>query len=142
MPSARTKRYLILRQNELFLKFEALQLSKIPLNSAPYIKNMYNDRVELRNKAIDAKLTEHEWKMSIKNLYKERQCIKGNLLTMKDFWRMLRWYKDLYSDTHPNWESPWVKRQRGKISKYSHLAFERKAKQTFKNRGWDMAYFD
>jgi len=96
------------------LDFEAAVLASIP-EDVPYIKHMTDDRMALLRRALQQGLTDEQYQSLVKQQYIDRGFFKpaeGAVRARLDPYAMLRHYEDAYKARHPEWESPWKKRQR------------------------------
>lgn len=111
LKSKRQHRYEILRRMG-FLKGEAIQLSKVPLK-VPYMDTFIKRRYALFEKSKEMGRTEREYIQSVKELYKAKGYIKVDAIGRRrlDPWAYFREFEDGYRDKHPDYQSPWVKRQ-------------------------------
>jgi len=106
----RQQRYTMLRSKG-FLPFEAQTLSKIPVKSTPYIRELIVDRNKMYLNAKDKKTTTGTWEKQIKELYSTsgfRTNKRGKIVA--DVWKMVRYFEDRYKDKYPEYTSPWKKR--------------------------------
>lgn len=108
----RQKRYENLRNNG-FLPFEARVLSKVP-RKVPYMPPLIANRAKLQVKAKKEEWSQKRYEDYIKKLYKDRGWL-GLTRTGKvkyDTWQMLRESEDRYRNKHPEYSSPWLKKQK------------------------------
>lgn len=107
----RQHRYNILRRFG-FLKTESIQLSKVPMK-IPYMDKFLKTRFALFERSREMGRTERQYIRSIKELYKTKGFIKLDVLGRRrpDVWAFFREFEDGYKDKHPEYQSPWVKRQ-------------------------------
>lgn len=104
----RQNRYEVLRKTG-FLKGEAQTLSQIPFKT-PYMKPLVDNRRRDFRNAISRRMTRTQYEKGIRERYDKNGWFdsKGN----RSVWAMLREYEHAYVEKHPEWESPWEKRQR------------------------------
>jgi hypothetical protein len=98
----------------LFLPFEARPLSRVPIPTVPYMKELIKERQAMYRKAIEMKVGITKWESQIKELYKVNRWFKLNKVgkIIADPWRMFRDFGDKYRARKPEYDSPWEKRQR------------------------------
>ena len=118
---ARQARYAKLRQNG-FLPFEAQPFSRVSFK-VPYMPQLIATRASLQARAKREGWSQIKYRVAIKEQYLKKGWRKRNRAgqIVNDPWRMLRDYEDRYKSKHPEYESPWVKKQknwRGFTSKY------------------------
>lgn len=108
----RQARYEKLRKSG-FLPFEARVLSRVP-RKVPYMPQMVATRASLLARAKREKWSQQRFETNIKEQYRKKGWRKLNRAgkTVNDPWQMLRDYDDRYKDKHPEYVSPWVKKQK------------------------------
>jgi len=108
----RQNRYVKLGQYG-FLPFEAQPLSKVAW-SVPYMRLMIKDRIKLLKRAKSEEWSKAQYKADIIGQYQRKGWRKRGKpeLTVADPWAMLRDFADRYKVEHPEYESPWVKKQK------------------------------
>jgi len=97
-----------------FLGFEARPLSRIP-RKVPYMPQLIATRASLKARAKREGWSQARYETYIKEQYRKKGWRKLNrpgTKTVDDPWAMLRDYEDRYKDKHPEYNSPWVKRQK------------------------------
>ncbi len=109
----RQARYVNLRRNG-FLPFEARPLSRVPRN-VPYMPQLIATRASLLARARREGWSQIKYNISIKESYRKKGWRKLNRVgkIVNDPWQMLRDYEDRYKDKHPEYTSPWLKKQKG-----------------------------
>jgi len=108
--SRRQRRYVQLRESG-FLAFEAEKLSLVP-KTTPYLNKMVKDREKLQRRANRKGWTPGEYSKSIKLKYHGKGFVNKQRRQKLDVWQMLREYEYGYEQTHPNYNSPWLKRKK------------------------------
>ena len=115
MPFRKTRqaRYENLRKNG-FLPFEARPLSRVP-HRTPYMPQLIATRASLLARARREGWSKIRYNIAIKESYRRKGWRKLNRVgkIVNDPWQMLRDYEDRYKDKHPEYNSPWVKKQKG-----------------------------
>ena len=108
----RQARYVSRRRNG-FLPFEARALSRVPAR-VPYMPQLIATRASLRAHAQREGWSQIRYKTAIKEQYRRKGWRKLNRAGMivNDPWRMLRDYEDRYKSKHPEYTSPWLKKQK------------------------------
>jgi len=110
---ARQARYERRRRNG-FLPFEARPLSRIS-EKVPYMPQLIATRASLLARAKREGWSRARYETYIKEQYRKKGWRKLNRPGTKvvdDPWQMLRDYEDRYKDKHPEYISPWVKKQK------------------------------
>lgn len=112
MKTMRQRRYQVLVEAG-FLKSEAIPLSRVPHKSVPYMKEIIKNRQDLYNESRKQGLTLDEYRAKIKELYKSAGFMKQNKIKqwLIDVWAMFREVETRYIHKHPEYHSPWLKRQ-------------------------------
>ena len=108
----RQHRYEVLRK--IFcLKFEAFAWSKVPFY-VPYMNELMKGRFKSFDKAMKEGKSREEFSKEIKKEYRDRGYLKRNRLgqAVGDPWAYLRDFEHKYRSKHPEYESPWLPRQR------------------------------
>lgn len=103
----RQNRYAKLRKAG-FLKFEARDLSKIPLK-VPYMLPLMRQRFKDYKKAVKADWTISQWEKYIQQDYKQHKWLDSH--GKYSPWAMLRDAEEGYRTKHPNYASPWQKKR-------------------------------
>jgi len=111
MRTLRERRYKKLL-NSGFISPEARVLSKVPYR-VPYMKDIINTRIGLKAKARARGVSYPQYERQIKELYIASGYIKGNRRghRLLDVWAMFREVEDRYKGEHPEYQSPWLKKQ-------------------------------
>lgn len=112
MRKTRQARYENLRKNG-FLPFEARPISRV-LRKVPYIPQMVATRSSLLARARREGWSQKRYETYIKEQYRKKGWRKPNRVgkIVDDPWQMLRDYEDRYKSRHPEYTSPWVKKQK------------------------------
>ncbi len=102
------------RRRNGFLPFEARPLSRVS-EKVPYMPQLIATRASLLARARREGWSQIKYNISIKELYRKKGWRKLNRVgkIVNDPWQMLRDYEDRYKSKHPEYESPWVKKQKG-----------------------------
>ena len=108
MPSIRPRR--LQRRNVLlksgFLPFEAMEISKIPVN-APYLKDMIKERRSAFQEAIRVKLPAYAWKEVVYDVYISRGLTKLRFgMDFPDVWKYIRMLAERSKTKYPEYTSP------------------------------------
>jgi hypothetical protein len=103
----RQKRYEMLR-NKGFLPFEARALSRVP-KKVPYIKSVIGERTKFRNRGEKEGWSKLKYEQEVRALYKKKGWTVGGANSP---WAMVKDYETKYKDKHPEYTSPWVKKQK------------------------------
>lgn len=108
----RQTRYEKLRRNG-FLPFEARPLSRVP-RKTPYLPLMLATRASLKAKARREGWSQRRYETHIKEQYRKKGWRKLNRIgkQVDDPWQMLRDYEDRYKSKYPEYNSPWIKKQK------------------------------
>jgi len=116
----RQNRYEFLRHHG-FLRFEAQTLSRTSLK-VPYFDLLIKERSNLFAEAVERQQSLTQYEKQIKGIYKSNRWYKlsrsGKIVA--DPWAMYRDREDAHRQKHPQYTSPWEKRQkdfRGFVSK-------------------------
>jgi hypothetical protein len=125
----RHSRYEKLRKDG-FLPFEARPLSRVP-SYVPYLKAMARERRDMIKKARALGTTQRQFEAQIKELYQINKWLRKNKAgkTIASPWAMFRDYGDRFRQKHPEYDSPWQKRQRRLRD------FEARIERTLKRQG-------
>lgn len=101
------------RRRNGFLPFEARPLSRVS-EKVPYMPQLIATRASLLARAKREKWSQQRYETYIKEQYRKKGWRKFSRTgkIVNDPWRMLRDYEDRYKDKHPEYVSPWVKKQK------------------------------
>jgi len=110
------------RRRNGFLPFEARPLSRVP-REVPYMPQLIATRASLLARARRDGLSQIRYISIIKEQYRRKgwQRLNRACKLVYDPWQMLRDYEDRYKSKHPEYISPWLKKQkdwRGFTSKF------------------------
>lgn len=96
-----------------FLPFEAMALSKVS-DSVPYVANMRRKRKGDLTKHTKAGKSKAAWRAQIIAMYKRSGYTQTDKQGNEVYspWAMLRDYEDRYKDRHPEYTSPFLKKQK------------------------------
>lgn len=130
----RQQRYKTLREAH-FMPSEARTLSKISF-AVPYMKPLIKDRAKKYDRFVSEGGTEKEWLKAIKKDYTDNGWRKaGEGWTSKVIFRMLKAKEKDWKYKHPEYESPWEKRQgRQRTSEEISAKIDRTAEKYPKGR--------
>jgi len=111
--SRRQARYSFLRQSG-FLRFEARDLSRIPLK-VPYMRRIVVERRKEVRKAQRQDMSVFQWEKMIKKSYVANSWVKSYRRGkgVYSVWKMVQAQEREYKNKHPEYESPWEKRRKG-----------------------------
>jgi len=104
----RQRRYELLRRAG-FLKFEARDLSRVPLK-VPYMAGIIKEHKKHYKQAIKEEWTLKAWENHYKKLYKDNDWLDSK--SKLSAWSMLREYEHDYRQKHPQYDSPWQKKRK------------------------------
>jgi hypothetical protein len=94
------------------LPFEAQALSKVPSN-VPFIKSVASERKKLLRQAQKENWSAARYEREVKDIYNQGSYTKlSKRGIVYDPWKMLRRHEDNFKARHPEYQSPWKKRQR------------------------------
>lgn len=96
-----------------FLPFEARPLSRVP-KKTPYLRFLMLSRASLKARAKKDGWTQVRYETNIKEQYRKKGWRRLNRAgkTVNDPWQMLRDYEERYKSVHPEYNSPWIKKQK------------------------------
>lgn len=96
-----------------FLPFEARPLSFVP-RRVPYIPILLRGRARLFNRAQREGWSKARYYRHIKGMYADKDWFRRTRTGRRvyDPWSLLRAAEDRYRDRHPEYVSPWMKRQK------------------------------
>ena len=96
-----------------FLPFEASALSKVP-HKTPYMPTVVSARMHIYNRAKEQKWSQTRYENYIRAIYKKRGWMTLTRSGAKTYspWAMLRDQEDRYADKHPEYTSPWLRKQK------------------------------
>lgn len=109
----RQRRYEILRAAAM-RPFEARAFSRVSFKRTPYIEQIMKDRWAMFMKAKAEGLTQRQWIARVNDLYARNRWYKRNKAgrLVADPWRLFRKYEDEFKAKQPQYESPWVRKQK------------------------------
>ena len=110
--SKRQKRYAYLIDKG-FLLFEAQAMSKVP-RKVPYIPTVIASRVKLRNRAKRDNWSATRYRKYILDMYRTKGWMTLTRRGKQTYspWAMMRDAEDRYKDKHPEYKSPWLRKQK------------------------------
>jgi len=108
----RQKQYTYLRDKG-FLPFEAQALSKVP-RKVPYMPSLVRSRSATFNRAKKENWSNTKYEKYIKAIYRRKGWTTLTRAGGETFspWAMLRDVEDRYKDKHPEYTSPWLRKQK------------------------------
>lgn len=96
-----------------FLRFEAKEFCKVPIRKTPYIDEMIKARFKEHQEHLKNKGTTKDWEIRIKTMYIDGKLIKTTKKGKTfDPWKLLRNFEAKFKLKHPEYQSPWRKRQK------------------------------
>jgi len=110
--SKRQKRYAYLIDRG-FLPYEAQALSKVP-RKIPYMPTLVASRVKLHNRAKRDNWSAARYTRHIQKMYIDKGWMTLTRRGKQTYspWAMMRDAEDRYKDKHPEYKSPWLRKQK------------------------------